>query len=257
MSSHNELKLAVKDFVAVVTLDRPPANALNAEVRQQITAMFDQISDRTDIRVAILTGAGRIFCSGADLKDRPSVDEPGRYWGYNRIVRETANSIKECSKPVIGAINGAALGAGMGLAVACDILLAATDAVFGMPEINVGLAGGAALLQEFFGRSRLRRMMFTGMRLPAPEMYRLGLIEAFVPQEQLLDEAMTIAKEIASKNPQGIRYAKLSANMVAVMPQRDAYRFEQNFTVELSKTENAAEARRAFIEKRSPIFRDE
>lgn len=253
----DDVRLEVSDYIAVVTLDRPPANALNVKVRQRITEIFDEITDRSEVRVAVLTATGKVFCSGADLKDRPSTKEPGQFWQYNRVVRETTNAIKECAKPVIAAINGAALGAGLSLAMACDIMFASENAVFGMPEINVGLAGGAALLQEHFGRSRLRRMMYTGMRLSAAEMYRLGLIEASLPIEQLMPEALKLAAEIADKNPLGIRYAKLSANMVQLMPQRDAYRFEQNHTVALSKTENAMEARRAFIEKRKPKFKDE
>ncbi|MFH1605658.1 MAG: enoyl-CoA hydratase/isomerase family protein [Pseudomonadota bacterium] len=255
--STEDVHLEVSDYIAVVTLDRPPANPLNSNARQCLTKIFDEITDRKDVRVAVLTGAGKIFCSGADLKDRPSTKDPGQYWLHNRIVRETGNSIKECSKPVIAAVNGPALGAGMGLAMSCDILIASENAVFGLPEINVGLAGGAAMLQEHFGRSRLRRLLYTGMRMPAAEMYRLGLIEASVPPEQLMPEALKIAAEIAEKNPLGIRFAKLSANMVQLMPQRDAYRFEQNFTVELSKTENAAEARRAFAEKRKPVYKDD
>jgi enoyl-CoA hydratase len=152
-------------------------------------------------------------------------------------------------------VNGAALGAGFGLAAACDIMLCAEEALFGMPEIDVGLAGGAAMLREFFGRSRQRRMMFTGMKLTGAEMYRLGIVEACVPREQLLDEALKIAHEIAGKSPLGIKYAKTSCNMVELMPQKDAYRFEQNFTYELSKTEDALEARTAQLEKRKPVFK--
>ncbi len=252
-----DVRLEVSNYIAVVTLDRPPANALNSGARERLTQIFDELNDRKDVRVAVLTSAGKVFCAGADLKDRPSTKDPGDYWLHNRIVRETGNSIKECSKPVIAAVNGPALGAGMGLCMACDILIASENAVFGMPEINVGLAGGAAMLHEHFGRSRLRRLLYTGLRMPAAEMYRLGLIEASVPLEQLMPEAMKLAAEIAEKNPLGIRYAKLSANMVQVMPQRDAYRFEQNFTVELSKTENAMEAKRAFAEKRKPVYKDD
>lgn len=255
--SEEFVRFEVADYIAVVTLNRPPANPLNSATRRRITEIFDEITDRKDVRVAILTGAGKIFCAGADLKDRPSVDDPGAYWQHNRVIRETAQSIRECSKPVISAVNGAALGAGLSLALSCDIAVASENAFFGMPEINVGLAGGAALLHEFFGRSRMRRMMFTGMRMSADELYRLGIIECSVPHEQLMPEAMKIAEEISSKNPQGIRYAKLSANLAMEMPARDAYRFEQNYTVELSKTENAKEAKRAFLEKRKPVFKDE
>ncbi|MDQ8730754.1 enoyl-CoA hydratase/isomerase family protein [Bradyrhizobium sp. LHD-71] len=249
------VKLEVSDFIALVTLNRPPVNALDWAMRERIVEVFDEISERDDVRVAVLTGAGKVFCSGADLKDRPDASRPGAFLSHNRITRETGNSIKECNKPVIAAINGAALGAGLGLMAACDIYLAAEEAVFGMPEINVGLAGGASMLRTLFGRSITRRMFFTGLRLPAAELYRRGIIEACTTREQLVPEAMKIAKEIASKSPLAIAYAKQATNMVDLMPQRDAYRFEQNFTMALSKTEDAKEARQAFLEKREPVFK--
>ena len=247
--------LEVADHVAVATLNRPPVNAVNWEMRERLIQIFDEATDRDDIRVVVLTAQGKIFSAGADLKQRPDPGKPGAYWHHNRITRETGNAIKECAKPVIAAVNGAALGAGFGLMAACDIMLASEEAVFGMPEINVGLAGGAAMLRELFGRSKTRMMMFTGQRLPAAELYRLGVIEACLPPDRLMPEAMRIAADIASKAPLGIKYAKTSCNLVELMPPKDAYRFEQNFTFELSRTEDAAEARRATLEKRKPVFK--
>jgi enoyl-CoA hydratase len=255
MASDDIVTLEVADYIAVVTLNRPPVNAVNAAMRERLIQIFDDITDREDVRVAVLTGNGNVFSAGADLKDRPDPDKPGAFWHHNRTTRETGNAIKECAKPVIAAVNGAALGAGFGLMAACDIMLAAEEAVFGMPEIDVGLAGGAAMLSELLGKSRVRRMMFTGMRVPAAELYRLGVIEAALPREQLMPEAMKIAAEIASKAPLGIKYAKHSCNFVTLMPPKDAYRFEQNFTYELAKTEDSKEARRAFAEKRKPVFK--
>lgn len=249
------VKLEVSDYIALVTLNRPPVNALDWAMRERLVEVFDEISERSDIRVAVLTGAGKVFCSGADLKDRPDPTKPGAFLSHNRITRETGNSIRECNKPVIAAVNGAALGAGLGLMASCDIFVAAEEAVFGMPEINVGLAGGASMLRTLFGRSISRRMFFTGIRLTAAELYRRGIIEACTTREQLVPEAMKIAQEIASKSPLAIGYAKQASNMVDLMPQRDAYRFEQNFTMALSKTEDAKEARQAFLEKREPVFK--
>lgn len=249
------VSLVVADHIAVVTLTRPPVNAVNAEMRYRLVEIFDELTDREDVRVAVLTGQGKVFCAGADLKDRPDPAKAGAFWQHNRITRETGNAIKECSKPVIAAVNGAALGAGFGLMAACDIMLAAEGAMFGMPEIDVGLAGGAAMLTELLGKSRARRMMLTGMRVPAEELFRTGVIEAALPLDQLMPEAMAIAAEIAAKAPVGIRYAKNSLNLVQLMPQKDAYRFEQNFTYELAKTEDSQEARRAFAERRKPVFK--
>lgn len=249
------VRLEVGGHIALVTLNRPPVNALNRAMRDAIIEAFDAISEREDIRVAVLTGAGRAFCAGADLKDRPDPTRTGAFGAHNRVTRETGNAIRECAKPVIAAVNGAALGAGLGLMAACDIFLATEDAQFGMPEIDVGLAGGGAMLRTLFGRSAMRLMMFTGARLSGAELYRRGIIELATTPEALLPEAMRIAESIADKSPLAINYAKTSANMVELMPQRDAYRFEQNFTVALSRTEDAKEARTAFVEKRKPVFK--
>jgi enoyl-CoA hydratase len=253
--SSEVVTLEVSDGVALATLNRPPVNALNWEMRERLIRIFDEATDREDIRCVVLTAQGKVFCAGADLKQRPDPGQHGQSWWHNRLTRETGNAIKECAKPVIAAVNGPALGAGFGLMAACDIMLASETAVFGMPEIDVGLAGGAAMLRELFGKSKTRMMMFTGQRLPAAELYRLGVIEACLPPERLLPEAMRIAADIAGKAPLGIKYAKTSCNLVELMPPRDAYRFEQNFTYELSKTEDALEARKATLEKRKPVFR--
>ena len=253
--SESHLRLEVSDGVALVTMDRKPVNALNRAMRRQMVACFDEISEREDIRCAVLTGSNGVFCAGADLKDRPDSTVAGDFLEHNRITRETGNSIRECAKPVIAAINGAALGAGFGLAAACDILYACETATVGMPEINVGLAGGASMRKTVFGRSTLRRMFFTGQRLSAQDLLRRNVVEEVLPPEELLPHAMALAREIASKAPLALIYAKRAANMVDLMPQRDAYRFEQEFTMALAKTEDAREARMAFLEKRPPQFK--
>ncbi len=250
------IKVEVDDFIAVVTMDRPPVNAQNAQFREEIIDAFDSFSDRDDVRVAILTGAGKVFCAGADIKERIGlVKNPGDYWRHNRGAREYSNAIRECKKPVIAAVNGAALGAGFGVMTACDIMLASDNAVFGMPEIDVGLAGGCAFISRLFSKSRGRRIVFTGERFTAAELYRLGVIECCVPREQLMEEAMKIARNIASKSPLAIKLAKEAYNVVENMPQRDGYRFEQNITEQLSHTEDAREAQLAFAEKRKPVFK--
>ncbi len=253
--STDVVKFEVADYVAVVTLNRPPVNAVNAELRDRLIEIFDAATDRDDIRALVLTGQGKIFSAGADLRQRPDASVAGQYWHHNRATRETGNAIKECTKPVIAAVNGAALGAGFGLMAACDIMMASETAVFGMPEIDVGLAGGAAMLNQLLGKSFTRRLMFTGDRLPAAELHRLGVIDSVWSPEELLPAAMRMASRIAEKSPLGIKYAKNSCNFVELMSPKDAYRFEQNFTYELSKTEDAREARTAQLEKRKPVFK--
>ena len=119
----------------------------------------------------------------------------------------------------------------------------------------MGLAGGASMLKTVFGRSTLRRMFFTGQRLSAQDLLRRNVVEEVLPPEELLPHAMALAREIASKAPLALIYAKRAANMVDLMPQRDAYRFEQEFTMALAKTEDAREARAAFLEKRAPVYK--
>jgi len=249
------VNLEVSEHIAVVRLDKPPVNALDRATRQRLIDVFDEISERTDVRVAILTGTGKYFCSGADLKDRPDADKPGEFLGHNRLTRETGNAIRECAKPVIAAVNGPALGAGFGLMAACDIFLASADASFAMPEINVGLAGGVSMLRTMFGRSFTRRMFFTGTRVPAAELYRRGVLDEVLPPDELMPAALRLAQEMASKSPLALAYAKQAANMMDLMPQRDGYRIEQNITMALSKTEDAKEARQAFLEKRQPVYK--
>ena len=250
------IQVEVSDYIAVVTMNRPPVNAQNALFREEIMQTFDAFTDRDDVRVAILTGAGKVFCAGADIKERMGlVQQPGDYWRHNRGAREYANAIRECKKPVIAAVNGAALGAGFGVMAACDIMLASDNAVFGMPEIDVGLAGGCAFISRLFSKSRGRRMVFTGERFSAQELYRLGVIEWCGPREQLIIEAMKIARSIAGKSPLAIKLAKQAYNVIENMPERDGYRFEQNITEQLSHTEDAREAQRAFAEKRKPVFK--
>ena len=252
--TYESLRFELHGHVALVTLDRPKVNALSRQMRGEVIAAFDEISARDDIRCAVLTGAGSTFCAGADLKDRPDQDIPGDFLEHNRITRETGNAIRECAKPVIAAVNGPALGAGLGLMASCDIFYASENATFGMPEINVGLAGGASMLNTLFGRSTMRRMFYTGVRLTAAELLERSVIEKVTTPEDLVPTAMEVAQEIASKSPIAIRYAKQAMTLVEHMPQRDAYRMEQNYTMALSQTEDAKEARMAFLEKREPKF---
>jgi enoyl-CoA hydratase len=249
-------RLDVADGIATVVFDRPPVNAQNRATREEFIRIFDTLSDRDDVRVVILTGTGDMFSAGADIKERVDlVHEPGDYPRHNRTVREFFYAATDCAKPVICAVNGPAIGAGFALALACDIILASDNAFVSMPEINVGLAGGARFLMEHFGRSKTRAMYFTGRRVAAAELYRLGVIEACVPRPQLMDATLELARDIAAKSPLAIRQIKRTLNAIEEMPVRDAYRYEQTVTVELSHSEDAREAQRAFVEKRKPVFK--
>ena len=250
------LKLSVDDHVATLVLDRPPVNALGRAIREELLAAFDELHDRDDVRVVVLTGAGRTFCAGADIKERAKLTgRPGEYRELNRLVREVFHGVIQCSKPVIAAVNGAALGAGFALALCCDMVLASEDAVFGMPEVDVGLAGGVKFLQRYFTPSQARMLLITGRRVPAAELYRLGVLQACVPAQALMPEARKLAAEIAAKSPLAVRMLKQSFNVVENLSRGDGYRIEQDMTIELSKSEDAQEAKRAFVEKRKPAFK--
>jgi enoyl-CoA hydratase len=254
--SYECFKVEVADHVATVTLARPPVNAQNRRFREEITAIFDMLSDRTDVRAVVLTGDGKTFSAGADLKERPGLSEGiGAYPRHNRIVRESFNAVMECEKPVIAAINGAAIGAGCVLALCCDILIASEAAYFAMAEVDVGLAGGVSHVRRFFRESDARLLIYTARRITGLELYRMGVVSACVPADALLKTARGIAQEIAAKSPLAVRAAKRSFNVTEDMPLRDGYRFEQSQTVALASSKETKEAQRAFAEKRKPSFK--
>jgi enoyl-CoA hydratase len=245
----------VEDFIALVQLANPPVNSHRQELLDELTWVFDTISDRDNTRVAILTGEGKVFCAGADIKERVGTESvAGDHWRRSRRAREAYLSIVECQKPVIAALNGPALGGGLAIAASCDILVASEQGCLGLPEIDVGLLGGGRHAQRLFSHSRLRRLMLTGMRVYGPELYRLGIVEACVPPSELMPTALGIAREIAAKSPLAIKMAKHALNQIEEMTLRDGYRFEQTMTGQLSGSEDSKEAMRAFIEKRKPVF---
>ncbi len=248
------VRMSVEDGVAVITLDNPPVNAQSMDTIHAITDCFDQINDMDEVRVAVLTATGKLFSAGADLKNRPDLSAPGATWKRNRAVREVGYSIMECKKPVIAAVNGPALGAGLGIVACCDIIIASNTASFGLPEVDVGLMGGGKHAARIIPHSLVRRMMLTGYRVPADELYRRGIIEASLPPEQLMPFAMDMARNIAAKSPLATLLAKDSMNTIENMTLRDGYRYEQNNTHRLSKSDDAREAVRAFVEKRAPVF---
>jgi enoyl-CoA hydratase len=248
------IQVEVNGGIAVVTINNPPVNAVSRALSEELTLVFDTISDLSEIRAVVLTGAGRVFCGGADVKSRGNLAEPGALPQHSRRTREFFHSIRECAVPVICAINGPALGAGLAIAASCDILLASEKANIGLPEIDVGLLGGGRHAMRLFSHSTLRRMMLTGYRVPAPELYRLGIVESCLAPDALMPSALEMAGVIASKAPAAVRLAKHTANTIEGMSLRDGYRYEQDMTAIISKTEDAKEAQRAFAEKRPPVF---
>lgn len=254
---NNLIKVDIADHIAVVKMDNAPVNAYSRDFSEELMEVFDEINDTPEVRVTVITGREKIFSAGADIKNRQAVgDIKGETYRHMRRARETSNCIMEQNRPVIAAVNGPALGAGMGPVIAADIVLASENAVFGLPEIDIGLMGGVSHITSMFPKALARRMILTGYRVPAAEAYRRGIIEGVYPLEDLMDEAMKLARIIASKSPKALTLAKRAINTVNSMPLREGYRFEQNLTNEMTRHEDSKEAMRAFIEKRPAVFKD-
>lgn len=263
------LKLHYDGAVAIVTLDRPPVNALSHQTFAEISEVFTEMGSGRDIRAAVLTSANpRIFCAGVDLDDSPRrYRADGRFRDGEAkidaryqvdpglVVRECFWSIHDCAVPVIGAVTGKAIGAGMAMAACCDVVFASTDASFALTEINVGVLGGVRHTQRMVGPYFAKRMFLTGEFVEAEELYRRGALEAVVPPEDLLPAAMKLAHTIASKSPIAVRLAKESANRVEFLPLQDGYRLEQEYTNRVKRFADSDEARLAFQAKRAPEFR--
>jgi enoyl-CoA hydratase len=250
--TYEYLDLELENFIATVTISRPPANALSMDLYNEIRSMFDEISENLDVRVAILTAEGKYFCAGRDLK--LAVNDPPEK--RSKSVRAAFGSLYHCAVPVIGAINGPALGGGLTLVFDCDIIIASERATFALPEINAGLCGGMALMRRGLNQFQGRKLYFTGEPVSAEEFYRLGVVDKVVPHEQLMAEARKLADVLASKSPSALRAAKWSANEVEmILDFEQAYRaVESRVSLGLAAGEDHKEAVAAFREKRRPVF---
>jgi len=256
-----DLRVEVESHIATVTLDRPPVNAVTFATLFEIREVFDRLSDDREVRVVVFTAAGsKAFMAGVDLK---SVDEPRDpaavmpTWVITdpaRVAREAMWAITDCAVPVIAAVNGPALGAGLAFAACCDIIIASENARFGATEINVGLLGASAHVSTLVGRHKAREMFFTGEQVPAEDLHRVGAVRRVVPLDELAGAARDLATELASKSPIALRLAKESMNRVEDLPLKEAYRTEQEYTARLQGFADAREARDAFLERREPVY---
>ena len=255
----SDISVEVADHIATVTLDRPPVNAVDTSTFIEMRDVFVSFNENRDVRVAIFTAVGdRAFMAGVDLRSHGKLEgepPPSLVLDPPRAARDAMWAITDCAVPVIGAINGPALGAGLAFAACCDMLVAAETATFGTTEINVGLLGASSHLSLMVGRYKAREMFFTGEQVPAAEMYRLGAVRTVVPREQLLDTARELARTLAGKSPIALRLAKESMNRVEHLPLKEAYRVEQDYTARLQRFEDAKEARQAFLDKRDPDWK--
>ena len=259
MSIMPNFEVVITDGVATVSFHRPPVNAIDGIAIDELGSIFTSFNENKDVRVAIFTASGdRAFIAGVDLKNlrtEPSNVSPTHLVDAGLAVRRAMWSITDCAVPVIAAVNGPAIGAGLAFAACCDMIIASDNATFGATEINVGLLGASAHLSSLVGRHKAREMFFTGELVPAAELYRVGSVRAVVPREQLMEVAMDLARILATKSPLALRLAKSSMNHDEGLTLKEAYRIEQTYTDRLLKFEDSAEARAAFFEKREPNWK--
>jgi enoyl-CoA hydratase len=245
----------VRDHIATITFSRPPVNAVDMRAMREIHTAFSEIGKHTEVRVVIFTSAGaKPFCAGADLNEfagQQDADFASRI-DEGLIARETFSAIRACPVPVIAAVNGAAIGAGVALTSSCDIIIADRTARFGATEINVGLLGAVSHLRRLVGEYRAREMFFTGELASADELHRRGAIAQVVEPEKLQDTCRDLAVRLAGKSPIAMRLAKDSINRTEGLQVEDAYRVEQDYTARLRQFDDSREAAAAFLEKREP-----
>lgn len=246
-------------YVRVVTIDNPPVNALDETSYQALLRAFEEISVSPDVRAVVLTAAGqRAFCAGTDIRDfgHQHLDQPLKPIRHSKLVRSVFDAVFECPVPVIACINGPAMGAGVGLAAACDVIIATEGAVLALPEINVGVLGGARALARLVPQQRVRLMMYTGRRVLFAELIPYGSVLAVVPADELLPAGLELASEIAGKSPTAIRLAKKGLNHleVADFSPGDGYKYEQSLTEQLANQPEAARAAAAFFEGKTAVF---
>jgi enoyl-CoA hydratase len=204
-----------------------------------------------NVNAISLTAKGRVFCAGADIKEKATeAGTESDCLRANRLTRDVFFAIIESGKPVIAAVQGAPLGAGCVLAAYCDIIFAAKGAVFAMREIDVVQGGGASFLLRILPPPKIRRIVLTGDRVPAFELYRLGAVEACLPESKLLPAALAVAASIAAKSVEAVRRVRGSFASVESISLRDGLRAEQVYTTELSGSPAGVAARQAFLEKR-------
>jgi len=248
------IRTHIADAIAEVILDHPPVNALDSAGWFHLAETIRSLGRNDDVHVVLLAANGRGFCAGVDIKelakDRTLITK------VNRGCYETFAAIYDCAVPVIAAAHGFVLGGGIGMVGAADIVLAADDASFGLPEIDRGALGAATHLMRLFPMQKVRRMLYTGEPISAQEAYRLGSIESLHRRDELLPAARALAAKIAAKSPRAMRLAKESLNGIELLDVKRSYRFEQGFTLELYTSPDSQEAREAFVEKRDAQFTD-
>lgn len=248
------LKYELRDGIAWVTIDRPEQrNALNRATLLELIDAFKRVDADEDVRVAILTGAGKVFVGGADLNEL-SVMSALDYLDYGNLYNVLNRLIREGGKPVIGAVNGHALGGGNVMILSCDIIVASERAKFAVPEINLGIFGGASVLPRLVGRYQAAEMVLLGEAYTAQKAYELGLVNRVVPPEEVVSTAQSIAEGIRAKSPLAVRMAKRALILGNQYEPGAASEMQLPIMSLLCSGHDQKEGMRAFFEKRAPEY---
>ena len=256
MPEHEEILFDLADHLATITLNRPQKlNAVTSEMAKQVNAYVLDCNDNPDVRVVILTGSGqKAFCAGSDIKE---LDHYANPWVF-RNRPDYCDAIRRLRKPTICAVNGYCLGGGLEMAMSCDIRLASEKAFFGAPEIKLGWIGGGGMsyfLTHAIGPSNAALMLYTGDTIDAERALAWGLVSEVVAPDNLLTRAGKIASTIVQRPPIAAQTAKQNLRAAYSMNREDAIQYERDLQTICFATEDAAEGRQAFKEKRKPDFR--
>jgi len=247
-----------EDRLAVVTIKRPPVNALSQEVLDELEQVFEQLSEDKTVGAVILTGGGeKAFVAGADIGEFPKLTrENGEK--LSRRGQLVFQKIADFPAPVIAAINGFALGGGLELALACDIRVVADNAKIGLPEVTLGIFpgyGGTQRLPRLIAAGKAKELIFTGEMIGADEAYRIGIADHHTAAGEVLDKAKEIAGKILKAGPIGVRMAKEAIKKGLDQPLEEGLKTEASYFGELCDTEDQKEGAIAFLEKRKPQFK--
>lgn len=244
-----------QQHLAIVKIHRPEAkNALNTLLRKQLAQTFSELSFNDQIRAIVLTGGETIFAAGADLKEMATANST------EMILRHTErywSAIAQCPKPIIAAVNGYALGGGCELAMHADIIIAGKSAVFGQPEIKVGLIPGAGGTQRLFravGKFHAMRMIMTGALVTADEAYQIGLVSQVTEDDQTISTAIKMAENLAKYPPIALQQLKEVALLSEDVPLQAGLALERKAFQLLFSTDDQKEGTHAFLEKRQPQY---
>ncbi len=254
----NMIKLEKQENIAILRIDRPEAmNSLNAQVLSELADGLDEIENDCGIKAVIITGEGKAFVAGADIAFMHGLDEQSGY-DFGRLGQQVFRRIETMEKPVIAAVNGFALGGGCELAMACDIRIASERAKFGQPEVGLGIIpgySGTQRLPRLVGKGKAMELILTGNIITAETAGSIGLADQVVPQESLMDEALAMARKIASNGPVAIAYAKKAIQQGTELSDMDAaILLEADYFGKCFSTSDQKEGMAAFLEKRKPQF---